>query len=196
MANNRITLTNEQREYLIRCYPDTKNDVLMSNLSLKYSTFHRFVRNLGLKKTGRFMKDAQRGAAEAASRYFRVTRCRRPKKKLPQHLEQYKFKPGEKPWTKCGKERWRAGIDRGIIKRKATFREEKVRKNWGLEQRTKLRVVSIPRKKILDRSYLKKRGYIIDEDNQIAYWNSSTKRAIRLEAMPKRYYEFRQLPEQ
>lgn len=196
MVYNRILLTDEQREYLIRCYPDTKNDVLMSNLGLKFSTFHRFVRRLGLKKTGQFMKDVQRDAAEAASRYFRATRGKRPKKKLPQHLEQYKFKPGEKPWTKCGKERWRDGIDRGVIKRKATFREEEVRKKWGLEQHTKLRVISIPRQKILDRSYLKKRGYIIDENNLIAYWNSSTKRATRLEAMPKRYYEFRQLPEQ
>ncbi len=34
--------------------------------------------------------------------------------------------------------------------------------------------------------------YIIDEANLIAYWTPETRRATRLEKMPRRYYKFQE----
>ena len=73
---------------------------------------------------------------------------------------------------------------------KRTFREEKIRYKWGLPQLTKMRVKTQPRKKTRQRSYLKSLGYILDEDNNIAYYTPKTTRAVRMEAQPKLYYQF------
>ena len=74
--------------------------------------------------------------------------------------------------------------------RKETFRKERARAAFGLPQKTKLRVKQQPRQKVLDRCYLKRRGYIIDEADVVAYWTPDTRRATRMEARPRRYYKF------
>ena len=71
-----------------------------------------------------------------------------------------------------------------------TFREEQIRYKWGLPQLTKIRVKTQPRKKCHQRAYLKHLGYILDEENNIAYYTQSTTRAVRMEAKPKLYYQF------
>ena len=68
--------------------------------------------------------------------------------------------------------------------------DERMRVRMGKPQLTKMRVTRQPHQKILDRSYLKKRGYILDEVNVIAYWTPETQRATRLEAGPRRFYKF------
>ena len=53
-----------------------------------------------------------------------------------------------------------------------------------------------PRQKIWQRCYLKKRGYILDERNNIAYYTDTTLRATRMESRPKRYYTFKPYEQQ
>ena len=79
---------------------------------------------------------------------------------------------------------------KGVETRKRRFEEDAIRRKWGLPQLTKMRVGKQPRQKILDRSYLKRRGYIIDDSKNIAYYTDTTRRATKLEEMPKRFYEF------
>lgn len=78
---------------------------------------------------------------------------------------------------------------------KRTFHEEKVRWKWGLLQRTRIRVNCQPKAKIHQRSYLKGLGYIIDEQNCIAYWTPETIRAEKMERSWskkfKNYYSFK-----
>lgn len=74
---------------------------------------------------------------------------------------------------------------------KRTFREEHARTMFGLPQRTKIRVKKQPRKKCHQRAYLKHRGYIIDDKNNIAYYTPETRRATRMEARPRLYYHFK-----
>ena len=191
MYNGKITLTPDQEAYLVRHYKNTKNDALMEKLGLKFSTFHRIVRSLGLKKTKQFMKKVQRATADAAKASHLKNGTYPPKGYRIPRSEEFQYKPGDTPWSKCGRRKWNAAHKRGVEKRKMTVQVERVRVKWGFAPQTKLRVIAQPRQKLLDRCYLKRRGYILDEKNCIAYWTEDTQRATRLEAQPRRFYIFK-----
>ena len=191
----KIVLTPKQEAYLVKHYRNTKNDILMEKLGLKFSTFHRIVRQLGLTKTKRFMKKCQKETAAAAKASHLRNGTFPPKGYRIPRSEEFWFKPGETSEKRIGKRRERKRIEKCAAARKQTFREEKARAYFGLPQRTKMRVVRQPRQKICDRCYLKRCGYILDEKNLIAYWTSDTRRATRLEAQPRRFYVFKQHPD-
>ena len=190
MQPTKITLTPEQEAWLVKHFRNTKNDVLMERLGLKFSTFHRIVRSLGLKKTRRFMKKCQHETAEAAKASHISNGTYPPKGYRIPRSEEFRYKPGGKPWDRCGRRKWNRAMKQAHDTLEQTRREEKARAAFGLPQRTALRVKKQPRQKLLDRYYLKKRGYILDEENVIAYWTPETRRATRLEAGPRRYYKF------
>ena len=190
MQGMKIVLTPEQESWLVKHFKNTKNDVLMERLGLKFSTFHRIVRALGLKKTKRFMKKCQLATAEAAKASHIANGTYPPKGYRIPRSEEFRYKQGGKPWDKCGRRKWNRAIRNGAEKRKETFREDQCRRRWGLPQKTKLRVTQTPRQRLLDRCYLKGRGYILDEANLVAYWTPETRRATRLEKMPRRFYKF------
>ena len=78
---------------------------------------------------------------------------------------------------------------------KKTFRMEEIRYKWGLEPKTKIRLKKEPRAKREQRYHLIERGYIIDEQNLMAYWTEETNRSLRLEnrkkdCVFKTYYHF------
>jgi len=193
MNGAKIVLTPEQEAWLAKHYRNTKNDILMERLGLKFSTFHRIVRQLGLKKTGRFMKKCQKECSDAAKESHLRNGTYPPKGYRIPRSEEFQIKPGEKPWARCGRRKWNRGRKKAAETWKKTFQEDRARRRWGLPQKSGLRVAQQPRQKILDRCYLKRRGYVLDEKNLIAYWTPETKRATRLEAAPRRYYIFKEL---
>ena len=86
-------------------------------------------------------------------------------------------------------------IAKRVASYRKTFREEQIRTKWGLEQLTRLHVRQQPKQKRSQRSYLKQMGYIIDEQNCIAYYTPETTRAVRMEAdwskKVHQYYKFK-----
>ena len=72
--------------------------------------------------------------------------------------------------------------------RKELVRSERLRERLGLPRRTKIKV-SCNMPKLSQRYYLKTRGYIMDEENRIAYWTEDTKRARTIEKR-QRFYRF------
>ena len=82
---------------------------------------------------------------------------------------------------------------------KKTWRTENARIRFGLEQKTKIHLARCSREKVRQNYYLRQRGYIIDEKNLVAYYTPETKRATRMEAIPrgvkvgsiKPFYSFR-----
>ena len=68
---------------------------------------------------------------------------------------------------------------------KETLRKEEMRVKWGLTQKTKIRLRHGPKSKADQKSYLNKKGYVIDENKLIAYYTEETKRAKRLEKCPR-----------
>lgn len=90
---------------------------------------------------------------------------------------------------------------KGVETRRKLYAEDKIRIKWGLPQLTQRHFASEPREKQLQRNYLKRIGYIIDDVNLIAYYTTETHRATRLERIKrgvkkgsiKPFYEFKPL---
>lgn len=88
-----------------------------------------------------------------------------------------------------------------IAKRRATYKQtlrvERARVLFGLEQKTGIKVKKQPRPKRRQRCYLKQHGYILDEQNCIAYWTETTERALIMEKgnRNRQYYKFKPLSE-
>lgn len=62
---------------------------------------------------------------------------------------------------------------------------EKARLHNGLPQKTKRHYRLEPRTKLMQRAYLKRRGYIIDESSLTAYYDENTQRSPRIEKVPR-----------
>lgn len=86
------------------------------------------------------------------------------------------------------------------ITRKKLYEREKLRISLGFPQLTRRHFTSEPKAKLLQRNRLQRLGYIVDNENLIAYYTPQTKRATRLERIPrgvkkgtiKPFYEFRE----
>lgn len=72
-------------------------------------------------------------------------------------------------------------VAKRVAKRKETFRTERARVLFGLPQRTKMKVIAKPAKKVKQASYLRLRGYEVDMVRNVAYWGEGTRRAVRME---------------
>lgn len=78
-----------------------------------------------------------------------------------------------------------AVIDKRVARYNETKRKEEIRIKWGLPQKTKIRIALSPiayRKHVY---YLKSLGYIIDEVRKVAYYTNDTRRARRVEKVPR-----------
>ena len=184
----KCVFTDEQIAWLKENFSDTLNEDICKRLGCSDTTLRLLARSLGLEKSEAHKQRRQDKALKGIRRYFLT---HKPTDNSA-HLRQYCFKPGNDPRTLKG---FRDGLERGHAKRNQTIREEKARIAFGLPQRTKLHLKSQPRKKIDQRHYLKTLGYIIDEANNIAYYTDQTRRAVKLESGPKRFFSFGPLPE-
>ena len=189
----KIILTDRQLDWLRKHFKHTKNAELCETLGLSQSALHRLAREHGLTKSRQFMKRCQAATAAAAKASHLKNGTYPPKGHRIPRSEQFGFQPGVTPEQRLGKRRNRQRIEKAAASRAKTFRLEKARALFGLPRETKLRVIRTPQQKLNDRWYLKKRGYLIDEKDMVAYWTEETRRATRLEKAPKRYYKFKPL---
>ena len=183
-----MKLTAAQETWLIKHFKHTKNAEVAAHLGISQSTMHRIVRELGLKKSPQFMRKCQRYMTDCASASHRRNGTYPPKgSQVP---NRYTFPKGMSNIERFGKKIEAERIRKSVESRKKTFASEKARATFGLPQRTKLRVIPIPRAKVQFRWYLKSRGYILDEVVRVAYYDENTKRGKRIEAKPQRWYKF------
>ena len=190
MQGVKTILTDKQLDYLVRHFKDTDNEYLAMKLGISETVLHRFARRFGLKKTRAHMRQMQRETAAAAKASHLAHDTYPPKGYIIPRSEEFRFKKGESSRKRWGKVKERHRIEKAAASRRETMIDERMRVRMGKPQLTKMRVTRQPHQKILDRSYLKKRGYILDEVNVIAYWTPDTQRATRLEAGPRRFYKF------
>jgi len=192
MKGKKYILTERQEAWLKKHFKHTKNAEIAEKLGISETVVHRFARQFGLTKSTQFRHKVQAEITAAAKASHLRNGTYPPKGYIIPRSAEFRFKPGEKPVDRFGKRKEALRVHRSTEARKKTFRYEKARRTFGLPQKTKLRVFQQPKQRILDRYYLKKRGYILDEENFIAYWTEDTQRCTRLEARPKRYYRFEQ----
>ena len=194
MKGSKWILTEKQEAYLKKHFKHTYNKDLAVKLGISETAVHRFARQFGLTKSKQFMTKVHTHVAARAKESHLRNGTYPPKGYRIPRSEEFQFKKGVTPLERLGKRKEAKRVQHAVEARKKTFRYERARRTFGVPQKTKLRVFQQPRQRILDRYYLKKRGYILDEQNFVAYWTPETKRATRLEARPKRYYRFEPLP--
>ena len=190
---SKITLTPEQEKWLTAHFKHTKNEEIGERLGISQSSLHRFARELGLTKTKQFMRKVQKNTSERAKASHLINGTYPPKGYRIPRSEEFQFKKGVTNLQRLGKAGERKRVEKSAASRRKTFKVERARKLFGLPQQTKLRVMREPRGKTCHRWYLKKRGYIIDEKELIAYWTEDTRRATILEKRPRQWYRFKPL---
>lgn len=190
---NKIHLTPEQMDYLVHNFKDHENEFLAYKLGISESTLHRLARRFGLKKCQAFLKARSVEGGHTSIYYHRKRGTSFiPKKGDPVRpgSEKGQFKPGVKPIERLGPIKEAERLKKAGKTRRLTYLSERFRVAHGMEQKTKLKLRTVPPGTYSERHYLKNRGYILDDTAMVAYWTPETRRSPRLEANPK-IYSFR-----
>jgi hypothetical protein len=174
-------LTPEQLAWFTENFDHTKNQELADRLGTSPSSVTRMARELGLWKTKEFVAAMQRNASEHGARANRLMGGNAGAVNLLKYGKATRFKPGTSQKDRMSAEAF-ADMHRRIGEsRKETFRKERVRVNWGFEQKTNLRVVKCPKEKISIRNGLRKRGYEIARASNEAAVTPNTRRSAKME---------------
>lgn len=175
-------LTPEQLAWFTENFDHTKNQELADRLGTSPRSVTRIARELGLWKSKEFVTSMQRNASEHGARAIRLMGGNAGAVNLLKYGKATRFKPGTSQKERMSAEAF-ADMHRRIGEsRKETFRKERVRVNWGFEQKTNLRVVQCPREKVLLRLNLRRHGYEIARASNEAVITPDTRRSIRMEA--------------
>lgn len=175
-------LTQEQREWFVANFAHTKNQELADRLGTSPRSVTRIARELDLWKDKEFIAAMQRNASEHGARANRAMGGNAGTKNLLIYGKAYQFKAGKSNKDRMSKEAF-ADMHRRIGEsRKETFKKERRRLMFGLEQQTALRVIQCPKEKICLRNNLRKRGYKIGRASNEAIITDETRRSIRMEA--------------
>lgn len=174
-------LTQEQLEWLKENFGSTKNQELANELGTSPRSITRMARKLGLWKTKEFISAMQRNASECGARVNRVNGGNAGTKNLLLYGKAYRFKAGESNRDRMSEEAFKEMHRRIGESRKETFRKEKRRVLFGLEQKTGLRVVQCPKEKICLRNNLRRHGYEIARASNEAMVTDNTRRSAIME---------------
>jgi hypothetical protein len=187
---NKIRLSPDQMDWLVKHFKDRENEFLAFKLGISETSLHRLARRYGLQKSRSFLKARSQDGGRTSIYYHRKRDDGfMPKKGDPVRPGSEKgwFRPGEKPVDRLGKRREAERIRKSAASRKATRLNEVIRLRRGLPQLTRLRIRTLPKEAYIERYYLLKRGYILDDAQLVAYWTPDTLRCPRKEANPGAY---------
>lgn len=193
MQGVKFNPTPEQIQYLIDNFANTKNADLSAHLNISIRSVNRLASKLGLSKSEEFLVQVRRESIEPLRLWHRL----HPKPsgyRIP-NSEQTLFRRGDTYKHRYGEKAHRLAHQKSVISRNETIKKERRRILFGLPQQTNLNLHRQPRKKVLFRYYLRKRGYIIDDDKRMAYYTDSTQRGERVERRQQQWYTFAPLPD-
>ncbi|MBQ2979689.1 MAG: hypothetical protein IJE18_06230 [Bacteroidaceae bacterium] len=194
MQGIKFNPTPEQLQYLIDNFHNTRNADLALHLGIGMRTVNRLASIHGLTKSQEFLSARQQKAGE----FLRKWNTLNPKPvgyRIPRSEENY-FKSGTSIRSRQGEEAQQQAIAKATRTRRETIKKERRRILFGLPQRTALKLIAKPREKVQLRYYLRKRGYIIDDANHLAYYTEHTLRGSRIERKEQPWYSFAPLPPQ
>lgn len=175
-------LTPEQLMWFRENFDHTKNQELADALGTSLRCITRMARELGLWKTKEFVAAMQRNASEHGAHATRLMGGNSGAANLQKYGKATRFKPDTSQKDRMSAEAFAEMHRRIGESRKETFRKERVRVNWGFEQKTNLRVIRCPPEKVYVRNKLRKRGYEIARASNEAMVTNETRRSIRMEA--------------
>lgn len=173
-------LTDEQREWLCKYFPEVENSRLMKMSGMSHSTLHRFARNLGLTKSEAGLKGIKKRQAAHVKRvcekngYYDSLRGRPPSEAARcasvQMWEEIRDGSREHPFMilrRTSPRKYKQMIEQKAASRKETVRKEMWRVNIGLPQKTRLKCIVLfkyTRSQVAHRYNALKRGYIVMQD--------------------------------
>ena len=193
-------LTDEQRAWLCKWFPEEENSRLMKASGMSHSTLHRFAREFGLTKSPKGIKRIKKRQAAHIKKvcerngYYDSIRCKQPSEacrqataQMWQDIRDGKREHPARIMKRKNPRKYRKWMERKSIERKETIRKEIRRVVYGLERKTRLKcIVMCPytRRQTSHRYNALKRGYIIMEDctehggeRYNIYYDNETERA-------------------
>lgn len=182
---SKIILSEAEQQWMRNNFCKTKNAEVAEHLGISHRTVVRIARDMGLVKHPDFTKAMQRNASEHAARVNRANGGNAGAKNLLIYGKAYRFKAGESNRNRMSEEAFKEMHRRIGESRKETFRKEKRRVLFGLEQKTGLRVVQCPKEKISLRNNLRKHGYEIARASNEAIVSDNTRRSAIMETRAK-----------
>ena len=201
---HRLVLNDEQREWLCRWFPTIENYRLAKAMRISDYKLHEFARELHLTKSEAGMKAIKRRQAKAAAKTNEKNGCYDRKRGHP--VSEATREGNRRRWTeehngirenamlKLKREnpkKYQAVMEKKRHERKESIRKEKMRIIYGLERKTRLKVVVMKpytRRQAHHRHSALQRGYLLDEDctegqpgRYVIYYDDETQRSERFE---------------
>lgn len=193
-------LTDEQREWFCRWFPEEENSRLMKASGMNHSTLHRFARELGLTKSPKGIKRIRKRQAAHIKRvcerngYYDSMRGRQPSEaclkatvQMWQDIREGKREHPARIMKRENPRKYRKWMENRSKERKETIRKEMRRVLYGMERKTRLKCIVMckyTRRQVSHRHNALKRGYIIMEDcseqggeRYNIYYDNETKRS-------------------
>ena len=173
---NRTKLPRGGVKWLKENYADTPNSEIKAKFGISKGVLDRMVREYGLRKSPEYLKEINKESLRLATKAA-MAKGWPPKGYIIPKSEEARKKGQEKiAEMRADAEinaHWRKNIS---ISRKKLYRDEKRRVLFGLEQKSKMKVVRASHAKICYRAELRSLGYIVGRGSNVAYWNEETKR--------------------
>lgn len=193
-------LTDEQRAWFCRWFPEEENSRLMKASGMNHSTLHRFARELGLTKSPKGIKRIRKRQAAHIKRvcerngYYDSMRGRQPSEaclkataQMWQDIREGKREHPARIMKRENPRKYRKWMENRSKERKETIRKEMRRVLYGMERKTRLKCIVMckyTRRQVSHRHNALKRGYIIMEDcseqggeRYNIYYDNETKRS-------------------
>ncbi len=177
----KIELTKEQIDWLIENYKHTQNQDICDKLSITRPVLCRIRRTYNLKKCEELLKELNKKNREKADKKNKelgypnqINLKIHQKKALENAKKTLKEKWQDEEWVKQRNKNVSEGL-------KKTYKAERRRVLFGFEQKTNLRVINTPRNKVMLKHNLRKHGYEIEKNSNIAYINDNTKQSALME---------------
>lgn len=179
---NKVILSASEEQWMRENFGNTKNAEVAAHLGISTRTVTRIARDMGLVKAPDFIKAMQRNASDHGARVNRARGGNAGVKNLLLYGKSYRFKAGESNKDRMSEEAFKEMHRRIGESRKETIKKERRRVLFGLEQKTRLKVVQSPREKIYLRYNLRRHGYEICRGDNKAYITELTQRSPSMEA--------------
>ena len=199
-----IELNNEQREWFTYYYPKIENDRLSKTMGISRESVRVQARQLGLEKSEAGLRAIRRRQAKAAAKTNERNGCYDRKRGHPpseatlkgnlKRWEEERLGLRENALLKMKREnpkKYKATMDKKRQERKESIRKEKMRIIYGLERKTRLKVVVMKpytHSQTQHRSSALRRGYLLDEDcregqpgRYVIYYDDETQRSEQFE---------------
>ena len=202
--HRRIELNNEQREWFAHYYPMIENERLSKAMGISKESVRVQARQLGLEKSEAGLRAIRRRQAKAMAKTNERNGCYARKRGHPpseatlkgnlKRWEETRQGLRDAPVTMLRKhhpKKYQAAMEKKRQERKESIRKEKMRIIYGLDRKTKLKVVVMKpytHSQTQHRSSALRRGYLLDEDcregqpgRYVIYYDDETQRSEQFE---------------